>query len=136
MIRRPPRSTLFRYTTLFRSHILEELCKRPAPLILLGFKKVGRGATFNPYIEKDDSNWIKLLKNNKYEFLTVGIDTSLANEYRKKVKSNFNKFLVQYEEGKFSMYIDAVEMKVGKCSYASDYTFIKNFQENDYLRLF
>src|SRR5256886_4263651 len=29
MIRRPPRSTLFPYTTLFRSHILEELAGIP-----------------------------------------------------------------------------------------------------------
>src|SRR2546429_5517553 len=26
MIRRPPRSTLFPYTTLFRSHLFEEVC--------------------------------------------------------------------------------------------------------------
>src|SRR3712207_7052638 len=30
MIRRPPRSTLFPYTTLFRSHVLQRLlCRRP-----------------------------------------------------------------------------------------------------------
>src|SRR6478735_11422727 len=31
MIRRPPRSTLFPYTTLFRSHPLERPGPRPAP---------------------------------------------------------------------------------------------------------
>src|SRR2546426_11718882 len=30
MIRRPPRSTLFPYTTLFRSHLLDESCVREA----------------------------------------------------------------------------------------------------------
>src|SRR2546422_7556786 len=28
MIRRPPRSTLFPYTTLFRSHLIERQCRR------------------------------------------------------------------------------------------------------------
>src|SRR3989338_11357232 len=31
MIRRPPRSTLFPYTTLFRSVWLEDRCQRPVP---------------------------------------------------------------------------------------------------------
>src|SRR3712207_8976241 len=30
MIRRPPRSTLFPYTTLFRSHVITELAGKPA----------------------------------------------------------------------------------------------------------
>src|SRR2546422_7662708 len=40
MIRRPPRSTLFPYTTLFRSdrlhHVIERACLQPAQLFLLG----------------------------------------------------------------------------------------------------
>src|SRR2546423_3372869 len=32
MIRRPPRSTLFPYTTLFRSHRQPQLAGRPAPV--------------------------------------------------------------------------------------------------------
>src|SRR2546423_7668912 len=35
MIRRPPRSTLFPYTTLFRSQILPELLKREPPEVPL-----------------------------------------------------------------------------------------------------
>src|SRR3712207_8685702 len=31
MIRRPPRSTLFPYTTLFRSHVLRRAVARPRP---------------------------------------------------------------------------------------------------------
>src|SRR2546429_4786932 len=31
MIRRPPRSTLFPYTTLFRSHFRHHLCRSPNP---------------------------------------------------------------------------------------------------------
>src|SRR2546427_12309480 len=32
MIRRPPRSTLFPYTTLFRSHVLRREVARPVPV--------------------------------------------------------------------------------------------------------
>src|SRR2546430_12796021 len=35
MIRRPPRSTLFPYTTLFRSHLAEDLRAAPEPRALL-----------------------------------------------------------------------------------------------------
>src|SRR5260221_10735791 len=34
MIRRPPRSTLFPYTTLFRSHVCRALCSSPEIRIL------------------------------------------------------------------------------------------------------
>src|SRR5256884_2194481 len=33
MIRRPPRSTLFPYTTLFRSHVLGEVCRHAGRLL-------------------------------------------------------------------------------------------------------
>src|SRR5256885_7457989 len=36
MIRRPPRSTLFPYTTLFRSHIIETLAQELIPILALG----------------------------------------------------------------------------------------------------
>src|SRR2546427_12788618 len=36
MIRRPPRSTLFPYTTLFRSHVLEAIAQLREPGALLG----------------------------------------------------------------------------------------------------
>src|SRR5436309_11981017 len=36
MIRRPPRSTLFPYTTLFRSPPVERIKARPGPALLLG----------------------------------------------------------------------------------------------------
>src|SRR5260370_31513025 len=47
MIRRPPRSTLFPYTTLFRSRVRRRLRRRPAPASLLpGGDLMGR-ATFS-----------------------------------------------------------------------------------------
>src|SRR3712207_7813552 len=40
MIRRPPRSTLFPYTTLFRSEVGQELLHRVPPLVGLGVEDV------------------------------------------------------------------------------------------------
>src|SRR5258708_28566631 len=40
MIRRPPRSTLFPYTTLFRSRLLPVLARGPADQLALGFLRV------------------------------------------------------------------------------------------------
>src|SRR3712207_8716949 len=45
MIRRPPRSTLFPYTTLFRSHVVEDLVgiDRPERLVALQDRRTGVG---------------------------------------------------------------------------------------------
>src|SRR3712207_9208896 len=45
MIRRPPRSTLFPYTTLFRSPAAELLAGGPDPLADVGQRLVGLAAT-------------------------------------------------------------------------------------------
>jgi len=89
----------------------------PHPIILLGFKKVGRGASYTHY-GNSDKDWIKWVKNSH---AIVGIDTALANQFKEQVAENFDKSLVQYEEGKFSMYIDAVRMEMAPCSYAPRY---------------
>src|SRR3712207_7400965 len=41
MIRRPPRSTLFPYTTLFRSEVIYKLATQPGRLSIVGDKGVG-----------------------------------------------------------------------------------------------
>src|SRR5690242_20845495 len=43
MIRRPPRSTLFPYTTLFRSYVLKEA---PLPDLLRAISTVAEGGTY------------------------------------------------------------------------------------------
>ncbi len=92
------------------------------PLILLGFKDKGRGLSYKSksWFKPEDS-WIDII-NKKY--CTIGIDTALANQYKDKVQENFDKLLVMYDEGKFSMYIDAVGMIMGRSSYCDDYTSI------------
>src|SRR5258706_1399596 len=71
MIRRPPRSTLFPYTTLFRSHYLEEaeaLCERIAML------KQGRVVALD-----STSN---LLKRVHHLFLRLRLSGELPGELR------------------------------------------------------
>src|SRR5947209_127032 len=46
MIRRPPISTLFPYTTLFRSHPARHMLKKFLPLLSLALLAVGCNATF------------------------------------------------------------------------------------------
>jgi len=97
-------------------NILEAINDYSYGVLLLGYKNVGRGKDFKPY---DYSDWINLIKN-KYIYSTIGIDTSLAKEYKnelKKIKVCDKTYYT--EEGKFSMYIDAVNMKMGPSSYCS-----------------
>src|SRR2546422_4279256 len=45
MIRRPPRSTLFPYTTLFRSHVLQDVLRRLDKAFQNFFRRVREGAS-------------------------------------------------------------------------------------------
>src|SRR3712207_8285187 len=47
MIRRPPRSTLFPYTTLFRSRMLQEVTGKPPDKSLAVSEVVARGAALH-----------------------------------------------------------------------------------------
>jgi len=94
-------------------------------LLLLGYKEIGRGCNFTPY---DNSEWWKGIKKH---WVSVGIDTSVAKQYKKELKKlSINEVMYFSEEGKFSMYVDAVEKKVGKSSFEknpNDYTSIEGY---------
>src|SRR2546430_16023681 len=63
MIRRPPRSTLFPYTTLFRSRHAEEILRHHWDLVIVDEAhkiKSHRGATYQ-FIEKIERDFILLL---------------------------------------------------------------------------
>src|SRR2546425_2171772 len=54
MIRRPPRSTLFPYTTLFRSSELANILKVPAKeIVSFAFKELGQMVTINQRLDFD-----------------------------------------------------------------------------------
>src|SRR3712207_7456551 len=50
MIRRPPRSTLFPYTTLFRSHPTGTVSVGPALMAVLGWARFGDGTSAHPLV--------------------------------------------------------------------------------------
>src|SRR5258707_10953239 len=66
MIRRPPRSTLFPYTTLFRSMELLERRPRPAAGVLLwASSRLSR--------DMDDSDWYKAtIRRAGYQIVYIG----------------------------------------------------------------
>src|SRR5215510_16216753 len=56
MIRRPPRSTLFPYTTLFRSHLVQVLGARTQHLLVLGHgRELGDGVAHQERSEEHTS---------------------------------------------------------------------------------
>lgn len=87
---------------------------------LLGYKRFGRGKQFQPI--SYDSERVYNMANMfvKECFVNISIDTALAKEWNgfiKRDKSEWSKIGIQLEEGKFSCYVDAVNKKMGACSY-------------------
>jgi len=63
MIRRPPRSTLFPYTTLFRSDMGERMVKAVGPQLIAGIPQGRAGqpeevAKLAAFLASDDAAWI------------------------------------------------------------------------------
>src|SRR2546430_8502890 len=87
MIRRPPRSTLFPYTTLFRSQLGEELSRRPprgagrrrerAPT-----EVVRRSEEHTSELQSQSNLVCRLLLEKKKKRLTSGIDRELIDVNR------------------------------------------------------
>ncbi len=89
-------------------------------MTLLGYKKVGRGTTFKPH---DYDGWLQIVKDvDGYQ--KIGIDTALANQYKDAILEVVDKRLVTFEEGKFSMYVDAVTKRAAPSSYCSEDEYI------------
>lgn len=90
-------------------------------LTLLGFKTDGRGHTVTPV---DYSAWPTVLKrvhDQRPYGLQIGIDTALASAYQGQLADlGAPKWCYEIQEGKFSMYVDAVEMTTARSSYGSD----------------
>ena len=84
---------------------------------LLGYKTTHRGAEYEYYKLYDW--WIDTI-GMLAEFdmcPTFSIDTTLAKQYEDKLAKFMPNYLYHTEEGKFSMYIDAVSMTFGASSY-------------------
>ncbi len=105
-------------------------------LTLLGYKDVGRGADWKPY---DYTEWLDAVRCAKGKHCgSIGIDTSLATQFRDEVLELVDERLVTFEEGKFSMYVDAVKQVAAPSSYCdeSKHIDVSGKYGKDWLKLF
>lgn len=80
--------------------------------LFLGFKESGRGC--NVKYNKLTDNELDALFNSRG---VKHVDTSFANRYKGYISENFENMTVTYNEGEYSMFIDAVDMKAYISSY-------------------
>jgi hypothetical protein len=112
--------------------ILHEAHDASMAITLLGFKRAGRGTQYEP---ADYSGWLKMVQRMKLDRLSI--DTALAKEYEKKIlAAGVSSSLFHTEEGRFSMYFDAVAGKVGRSSYGGDLTPVRGFWDREILPVF
>lgn len=99
--------------------VLKTSGKLGCDLTLLGFKEVGRGKGYQYWDYK--KTWLSVLQGfRQTEYIPrVGIDTALANESRADLETGRFAPLVTFDEGAFSMYVDAVDRKMGPSSFCS-----------------
>lgn len=95
---------------------LLEAYKQNYRVTLLGYKTVGRGTEIFPF---PYPWWMKTISDlmSMDKCPTISIDTALAKQYEFELKDILSTKLFHVDEGKFSMYVDAVKMKMGASSY-------------------
>src|SRR3989442_3280438 len=78
MIRRPPRSTLFPYTTLFRSHVDEQAYREPdtADVLGLGFRAPRGRGDVNPVALRDSLPYPVLPKDVRGDRKSTRLNSS------------------------------------------------------------
>ena len=93
----------------------------PIPDVLfLGYKSDGRGGV-QPY---PATGWNEKIGRSWW---SIGVDTAVIKQYPREIaKLNVDRSMYYKEEGRFSMYIDAVDMKCGKASFGTELTPIKD----------
>lgn len=98
---------------------------------LLGFKNTNEKTAKYKDLDSNKKEILQALMFAQDNNIRIGIDTSIANKYQD-ILNILNIPTVSYfkEEGKFSMYIDAVEGKIGKSSYADEYIEFKTNKQN------
>ncbi|MDD3982832.1 MAG: radical SAM protein [Candidatus Omnitrophica bacterium] len=89
---------------------------------LLGFKNTNEKTAKYEDLSSNKKEMLQALMFAQDNNIRIGIDTSFAAKYQD-ILNILNIPTVSYfkEEGKFSMYIDAVEGKLGKSSYTDEY---------------
>lgn len=97
--------------------ILEIAADMDCRITLLGYKENGRGSSFAPY---DYSKWLQVVEKIQKEkgyYSQISIDTALSAEFENQLKEKLDSRTYHIQEGAFSAYIDAVDMKLAPSSY-------------------
>ena len=111
--------------------LLEECWKQGVDVLLLGYKNVGFGANVEQHDMTGLDTLLKLRQDQSLsasgrvrwgtKFSMLGVDTAFVQQFDPILDDlNIPKVLKTSEEGKFSMYIDAVALKQGPSSYMPD----------------
>lgn len=105
------------------------------PITLLGYKQYGKGANY-PYKQAYDG-WLDIVSAAQKECsVSVGVDTVLAKEYKDKILNTYNPLSVTFDEGAFSMAVDAVRQVAKPFSYTGKSVPFDQFGELDVLAVF
>lgn len=97
----------------------------------LGFKDTNEKTKTLGKFKPNKKEIIKALIKAETLHIPIGVDTAFANKYQDILDIlGVNPKLYFKEEGKFSMYIDAVEGKLGKSSYTDEYIEFKPNKQN------
>ena len=95
-------------------------------IVFLGYKPVGRGIKYGHTPNKNYKDVLrKFYSDSRYDFRfsNISLDTCAAKECEDLIKElNIPNEMYKIEEGKFSCYIDAVDMKMAKSSYDGEFT--------------
>jgi len=112
--------------------VVKAACDLHCDLTLLGFKEVGRGKGYQYWdYSKEWLNVLEEMKKDKY-IPRIGIDTALANEAKNELYKKKYEPLVCFKEGTFSMYIDAVEMRMGPSSFCDTDEYVPFKDDRDF----
>lgn len=95
-----------------------------ANVVLLGYKTTGRGKDNAIILSKKDLASLFDFRN-----ILISTDTCFNNKYLKYMKDHFDDRSITFNEGEYSMYIDAVS----QCVYRSSYQLDKSYrlEKND-----
>lgn len=116
-------------------NIIAEAWNHDIPMLLLGYKDVGFGLGNTAYDMTGIEMALKLVleEKQKYHNVSLSVDTAMLELYPDLVKIlGINKVLTSSQEGKFSMYIDAVQDRMAKSSYVADDEYVTLSAKNEW----
>lgn len=120
--------------------LLDTVYKLSIPITFLGWKSKGRGKGDLQALEQEKKEFDALcdaICKDKKALPTIGIDTCLADKYLLQLQElGIPEYLYDIKDGKFSMYIDLVDMQAGRSSYCSDEEMVTVNNDSDLQKIF